>query len=122
VPNASWVRLLIRLAATIVGTAAIIAVSSITATHLVTRQLAQLIRREAAPVAAPASDISEANAEIDFYSATGTSAVELRKFLEQAAAHDYLGMYAAHLSFWSDDGECLIDHPVEVVWRSVAIA
>jgi serine protease Do len=109
---------LLRVMVLLVAVAAIVAISSLASSYLVTRKLAKLLKPDAPAVGSSKSIEPETLVAVDFYEASGIKPDDLRKFLEDAAARDHLNEYPAHLTFENDAGDGLIDHPVAIHWQS----
>ena len=105
-----------RFAVLLTAVLAIIAISSIVAGRLVSRQLAELIRRDAPAAESLPQNGSMPVTEVGFYEATGITPDQLRQFLQQNAERDHLDTYPAHFSFLNEQGDCLVDFPVEIFW------
>lgn len=111
-------RRLLRVMVLPVVVTAIIALSSLASSYLVTKQLATLLKPHA-PTTIPDKTAEPVTLlDVDFYEAGGIKPEDLRKFLETTAARDHLKEYPAHLTFENDAGECLIDYPVAIHWQS----
>jgi serine protease Do len=111
-------RRLLRVMVLLVAVAAIVALSALTSSYLVTKQLATLLKPNATAAVASKNIEPETLVEVDFYEASGINPDDLQKFLEDAAARDHLNEYPAHLTFENEAGDCLIDHPVAIHWKS----
>jgi serine protease Do len=109
---------LIRVMVLLVAVTAIVALSALSSSYLVTKQLAKLLKPDAPTAGTSKSIEPETPVDIDFYESSGIKPEDLRKFLETAAARDHLKEYPAHLTFENDAGDCLIDHPVAIHWKS----
>lgn len=109
-----WMRVI----ASIAGIVAITVTSALVASYLVTKQLAALLKPQAAAATFAPDATGEPFVDVDFYEASGIDAEALRKFLAETAARDHLNEYPAHLTFKNEAGDCLIEHPVAVIWNS----
>lgn len=108
---------LIRVIVLLIGVTSIVALSSLASSFLVTKQLATLLKPQAPATSVRGKTVEpETLVDVDFYEASGITPEDLHKFLEDAATHDHLSEYPAHVTFENADGDCLIDHPVAIHW------
>lgn len=114
-----FARRLLRVVMSLVVVAAIVSLSALASSYVVTKQLATLLKPPVPAASVPSKTVEpEALVDVGFYEASGIMPEDLRKFLEDIAARDHLNEYPAHLTFENDAGECLIDHPVAIHWQS----
>jgi hypothetical protein len=107
-----WGRVFVLL----IGVASIIAVSTMAATWLTTRRIAQIIGTSVARESASAS-LPAATDVVDLYTAADITLERVRAFLTAAAAEEHLDAFPLHISFWNDEGDCLVNQPVTIEWQ-----
>ena len=115
-PHSQFAQFSARVLLLLLGAASIIAASTIAATWLTTRRIAQIIdspasRDSIAATTPAATDV------VDFYAAADITLEQVQTLLAGGGGAERLEAYPLHISFWNDEGDCLVNQPVVVEWR-----
>jgi hypothetical protein len=115
-PHSSFTHFLGRLLVLLLCVASIIALSTMAATWLTTRRIAQIVGSSASRDFT-ASTLPAATDTVDLYAAADFTLEQVRAFLTAAAAEEHLDSFPLHISFWNNDGDCLVNQTVEIEWQ-----
>jgi hypothetical protein len=115
-PRSSFTHFLGRLLILLLGVASIIALSTMAATWLTTRRIAQIVGASASRDSTAATLPAETDV-VSLYTAAGVTLEQVEAFLATSAAKDHLEAYPLHISFWNDEGDCLVNQAVIIEWQ-----